>query len=138
MKLVFRKSINSLDSICEITSCMHALFKPETVLLIDGDLGAGKTTFVTYLLNEKGYENISSPTYALHNSYSHKDNQNHFLKIEHVDLYRLNTSDDIESTGFWDLFLNKNSLIIIEWAERINNNLWPLNWNQYYLNIQTG
>jgi len=49
--------------------------------------------------------------------------------IYHVDLYRLENEDDIQSSGFWDLFQQTQSIIIVEWPSRIAEEEWPLDWN---------
>ena len=86
------------------------------VILLNGPMGVGKT-FVTHVLSDLlgAKEQSHSPSYAIHNKY-----QGTQTEIHHLDLYRLETEDELESTGFWDLFSLEKALIIIEWAERIN------------------
>lgn len=105
--------------------------KPKTLLLLEGEMGAGKTTFVSRLCHAQGVQLVASPTYAIIHEYNNQD-----VHIQHVDLYRLESEDDIQSSGFWDLFENHNSIIIVEWPSRINENDWPLDWNIIKMNIQ--
>lgn len=105
--------------------------KAKTLLLLEGDLGAGKTTFVSKLCQVYGIQLAASPTYAIIHQYK---NQN--IHIQHVDLYRLESEDEIQSSGFWDLFEKHDSIIIVEWPSRINENDWPLDWKIIKMNIQ--
>lgn len=70
-----------------------------------------------------------SPTFSLINEYAGSA-----TPIWHVDLYRLESEADIESTGFWDLFREPKGLIFVEWPEKVDPSYWPLTWSQ--LNIQ--
>jgi tRNA threonylcarbamoyladenosine biosynthesis protein TsaE len=64
-----------------------------------------------------------SPTFSIINQYPCPDKT-----IYHVDLYRLESEADVESTGFWDLFREDEALIFVEWAERIADDNWPKTW----------
>ena len=89
-------------------------------IFLQGDLGVGKTTLVRGLLRGKGYVGIvKSPTYSLMVSYR--------LPIGvcyHLDLYRLNTSNESELLGLRDL-LAESALILIEWPERVSGWFLP-------------
>ncbi len=58
------------------------------------------------------------------------------MKIHHVDLYRLKGSEDLESTGFWDLFESEEDLIFVEWAELVSKDQWPWGWKQIQIDIK--
>ena len=100
------------------------------ILLLKGNLGRGKTTFIQYLVQELGGEGALSPTFSLINEYQCKE-----MIVIHIDLYRLESSEDLESTGFWDLFDQKKALIAIEWPERIEQSDLPLDWNVLTIEI---
>lgn len=90
------------------------------VILLEGDLGAGKTTFARALLTTLGVgERIKSPTYSLIESYRIGD-----LQAHHLDLYRIAAADELEWLGLADL-LDANSLLLIEWPERGSGALPP-------------
>mgnify|MGYP002580430650 CR=1 FL=1 len=107
---------NSPEETEKIGAAMGRIIPAGTVLAYRGDLGAGKTAFTRGLAGALGAgENVSSPTFALVNEYSGKYN------IFHFDMYRVNTWDDLYSTGFFDYI--DNGIIIIEWSENIEEAL---------------
>lgn len=101
--------------------------KRPCLVLLDGEMGAGKTQLVKWMVESLGGTPASSPTFAVHQSYelSSGGTTGVSATVEHVDLYRLENAADLESTGFWDLFRDPSALIFVEWAERIPGRLWP-------------
>ena len=88
-----------------------------SIVLLCGDLGSGKTKFTEGILSYFGLENeISSPTFTIVNEYS-KDN----IKIFHFDLYRLSDIDEFYAIGGDEYF--GNGICIIEWGELLENEL---------------
>lgn len=86
------------------------------VIALFGGLGMGKTAFTRGLCRGLGVnDGVSSPTFALVNEYSGKYN------IYHFDMYRVNTWDDLYSTGFFDFI--DNGILVIEWSENIEGAL---------------
>ena len=82
------------------------------ILLLKGNLGAGKTTFSQFLLKNMGSQDeVSSPTYAIVNEY-HTPKGNVF----HFDLYRMKSADEVEDIGIHE-YLDNAFLCIIEWPE---------------------
>lgn len=106
----------------------------KTILLLSGDVGAGKTTLVRALAQALDLKDIASPSFAIHHRYENVQG----IALDHVDLYRLKSFDDLESTGFWDLFQQKKGLIVIEWANMLNPELLPMGWKtiEVYLHKQ--
>lgn len=96
------------------------------ILLMSGDVGAGKTTSVQFIADILGMKNVQSPSFAIHLRYENKAGKS----LDHVDLYRLKDDDDLESSGFWDLFSQKKTLVVIEWAQRLDVDYLPLNWQR--------
>lgn len=87
--------------------------RPCVVLLI-GDLGAGKTTFTKGIAEGLGAaraDDVSSPTFPLIHEYGEAG------ELYHVDLYRLDTEAEVESLGLDDLFA-RPAVVVLEWAER--------------------
>ena len=82
------------------------------VLLLVGDLGAGKTTLTQGILwGLGGTEYARSPTFVLVNEYPAR------LTLYHMDLYRLNSIEEIEDLGL-DEYLYGNDLCVVEWADK--------------------
>lgn len=86
---------------------------PGTLLLLEGEMGAGKTQFTTFLVEALGGHETASPSFAIHNSYEVARGY-----VEHFDLFRITDVADLESTGFWDVF-ETEGVVVIEWAERL-------------------
>ncbi len=93
------------------------------VVLLEGKMGAGKTTFVSRLVESLGSNEACSPSFAIHNQYQTPNGL-----IDHLDLFRIQGEDELESTGFWDLFSQKEGLILIEWADLLDVKLLPRTW----------
>jgi tRNA threonylcarbamoyladenosine biosynthesis protein TsaE len=105
---------------------------PKTVLLLSGDLGAGKTTLVKALATQLKMKDASSPSFAIHQQYVNNEGE----KMDHVDLYRLKSTEDLESTGFWDLFNCEKGLVVIEWANLLNPESLPMDWKTIEVYLQ--
>ena len=105
-------------------------FPRKAILLFEGDLGAGKTTAIQALASALGAKDLSSPTFAIIQTYAAK------VPIHHVDLYRLKNDDDLDSTGFWELFLEKEGLVCIEWAQRLEIRDFPRDWPKIRFQIK--
>jgi tRNA threonylcarbamoyladenosine biosynthesis protein TsaE len=85
--------------------------KPFNIILMTGDLGAGKTSFVNGILEGLGFFNgASSPTFTIVNEYPSNPPINHF------DLYRIKDEDELFEIGFVE-YLESGKINIIEWAE---------------------
>jgi tRNA threonylcarbamoyladenosine biosynthesis protein TsaE len=91
------------------------------VVLLIGNLGAGKTTLAKGIVHGLGAappEEVSSPTFTLIHEYGGG-------RVYHIDLYRLDEPREVESLGLDDLFAG-DALILIEWGERFLQLLPPL------------
>lgn len=91
------------------------------VITLCGELGSGKTVLVQGLAKGLAVPDdfyITSPSYTLINEYPGN------FSLFHIDLYRLEALDDIESLGVFDLFDDMN-VVAIEWAERLAEELPP-------------
>ncbi len=84
--------------------------KKGEVILLSGDMGAGKTVFVKGVAKYFGLDGVTSPTYAYLNTYGDL--------IYHYDCYRLSCGEDAERLGLTDYFGGDN-ICIIEWSENI-------------------
>lgn len=108
-----------------------AKIKSRQIILLSGDLGAGKTTLVQSFVVALGGGGALSPTFSLINEYPTPK-----MRVFHVDLYRLEDEEDLESTGFWDLFEWEEAVIFIEWPEKIPQKSLPLDWPRWKISIE--
>lgn len=105
---------------------------PRQVILFEADLGMGKTTLTQKLVQQLGGEIVPSPTYAVINVHPTPSRM-----VHHLDLYRIESADELESTGFWDLFSDPKGLIVIEWSERLNLDELPRSWKYIKIRIES-
>lgn len=85
------------------------------IILLTGNLGAGKTTLVKHHVESLGgkVDEVDSPTFSIVNTYSVLGNE-----IHHFDLYRLNSLEEIEDIGFME-YIDSGATCFIEWPEKI-------------------
>ncbi|WP_092008165.1 tRNA (adenosine(37)-N6)-threonylcarbamoyltransferase complex ATPase subunit type 1 TsaE [Polaromonas sp. OV174] len=97
-----------------------------TLIELQGDLGAGKTTLVRHLLVSLGVQGrIKSPTYAVVEPYTLDSSAAHpELNIWHFDFYRFNDPREWEEAGFRDIFASPG-LKLVEWPEKAGPHLPP-------------
>ena len=99
------------------------------VIAFTGGMGVGKTAFTRGLAVGLGAGDVaSSPTFAIVNEYEGR------LTLEHFDMYRIETWDDLYSTGFFD-YLDTDRVLAIEWSENIEGALPE---DTIYVDIRTG
>ena len=88
---------------------IHKLI-PGDVVILNGNLGAGKTFFIKSALKVLGIYNVSSPTFAIVNEYNCE------YKIYHFDFYRINNINELYDIGFTDYLNDSDAIIFIEWG----------------------
>ena len=113
----------------ELASQLSKKLKIGYVVYLYGEMGVGKTTFVRYLINEFQKKDklkiteVTSPTFNIVNEY-----QLNNIKINHYDLFRINSLDEIHNLGLFDDITN--AITLIEWPQKIKpkpKNLIELN-----------
>ncbi len=110
------REVGSLDETRRLAREIAGLLRAGDVVLLDGPLGAGKTTFVRALAGALGVDErlVSSPTYVIVNEYRSTSGPG----IVHADAYRLGGSEDLDALG-WDRLTSGDSIVLVEWGERI-------------------
>jgi len=99
--------------------------KTAVVLALQGNLGAGKTTFLQGFARGLGIDEVvNSPTFVIMRKFKLEDK--HFTYFYHVDLYRLENEKDLEFLHFQEIISNPENIIAIEWPEKISS-LLPKN-----------
>lgn len=94
---------------------------PRAVVLLIGELGAGKTTLAKGIVKGLGAadpEDVSSPTFTLIHEYGEG-------RVFHIDLYRLDRASEVEALGL-DELMDGNGVMLVEWGERFPG-VWPEN-----------
>lgn len=110
---------NSEEETIELAKKIAKQLNKNTIIVLTGDLGSGKTKFTEGILKFFGLEDeISSPTFTLVNEYNTKD-----FNIYHFDVYRLSDEDEFFSIGGEEYF--DKGACIIEWGEMIEKILPP-------------
>lgn len=106
-----------LSGLNEFAHIFWNSFTDTTVYAFHGEMGAGKTTIITALCQAKGVtEVIGSPTFSIINEYVfYKENKSQ--SIFHMDLYRLNSIEEIIRAGVEDC-LESGSICMVEWPEK--------------------
>ncbi len=96
-------------------------FRPGDVVVLTGELGAGKTVFVRGLATGLGVaeDQVNSPSFTVVNEYP--DGR---IPIFHFDLYRLGDPSELQEIG-WDEYRQRDGLIVVEWGERAEDHLPP-------------
>lgn len=105
---------HSYEETLQIASELAKTLKKGTVIGFIGGLGMGKTAFTTGFVKGLGIATqVSSPTFAICNDYIGENN-----RVYHFDMYRVESWDDLYSTGFFD-YLDADAYILAEWSENI-------------------
>ena len=111
MEKVVRTS-STVETI-ELGRRLGELLRAGDVLVLTGDLGAGKTQLTKGIARGMGVEgDVTSPTFTIEMVYQGTD-----LELDHFDLYRLDDPDQLEDTGLFDV-LGADGVCVIEWGEQ--------------------
>jgi tRNA threonylcarbamoyladenosine biosynthesis protein TsaE len=101
---------------------LAARLQPPVLVLLSGELGAGKTTFTKGIISGLGAareEEVTSPTFTLVHLFRNQ------AKVFHVDLFRVSAVHDLETLGLEDVFAEP-AVVIVEWPERLALRVaWP-------------
>jgi tRNA threonylcarbamoyladenosine biosynthesis protein TsaE len=107
---------HSPDQTIRLGARLGELLHAGDVIYLSGELGAGKTTLITGVGRGWGVlDQVTSPTFVLVNQYNRPDGQ----RLFHLDCYRLTSGADALALGLDDLLAAAESVVLIEWPERI-------------------
>ncbi|MGV3730821.1 MAG: tRNA (adenosine(37)-N6)-threonylcarbamoyltransferase complex ATPase subunit type 1 TsaE [Sphingopyxis sp.] len=116
----FRRPYN-LDEADAIGAAIGGALAPGDVVLLSGDLGAGKTTLARAMLKARGLAGEApSPTFAIVQPYAPPEVD---LPIAHVDLYRIEDEGELIELGLDDYLYD--GALLIEWPDRLGTQGWP-------------
>ncbi len=111
MKLPFKKKIYSLSDSKLVSKKFSSLLTNGNIVLLEGNLGTGKTTFVNLICSNFGITETTSPSFSIVNEYSSK------FKVYHFDFYRIKKKEELFDIGFFDYLNDEEAIIFIEWAD---------------------
>lgn len=101
--------VNGVEETWALAREVAAELKAGDVVCLEGDLGAGKTTFTQGLAAAMGVPGrVNSPTFCIVQEHG---------KLVHMDLYRLKDEDDVLAIG-WEDYLADGAILVVEWPER--------------------
>ena len=105
--------VSSVEETWELARRFAATLVPGDVVCLEGDLGAGKTTFTQGLAAALGVPGrVTSPTFCIVQEHASPS-----VLLVHMDLYRLSGEEDVEALG-WDDYLSRGAIMVVEWPER--------------------
>jgi tRNA threonylcarbamoyladenosine biosynthesis protein TsaE len=114
---------HSSDETIALGREIAAGLRAPALILLSGDLGAGKTTLTKGIASGLGAakeEDVTSPTFTLVHKYEGR------ARVYHVDLYRIGDAHDFETLGLEDVFAEQ-AIVLIEWPERMAlHTEWPI------------
>jgi tRNA threonylcarbamoyladenosine biosynthesis protein TsaE len=106
---------HSAEETIALGRSLAPILTPPKLVLLRGDLGAGKTTLVkgiAHAFNAAQEEDVTSPTFTLIHEY-----RGPHVNLYHIDLYRIDTPRQLETLGLDDL-IAENSILLLEWGEK--------------------
>lgn len=112
-----KMEINDLKQTKDLATAFANAIKPPMIVLLKGDLGAGKTTFVKEVVRALGCEDlVTSPTFTLLNTYNAK------FPVYHFDMYRLSSAEEAMGVGFEEYFDKRtlDGVCFVEWPENVD------------------
>ncbi len=127
------QTVNSLSQTAQLAKKFATSLKPGDVVVLHGDLGAGKTTFTQFVFKYLGVdEMVTSPTFAILKTYHGK------YTLHHFDTYRITTEEAIEA-GFDEILNEPDSIKFVEWSDNVADLLPPVlkKVNIQYINENT-
>jgi len=117
MKFPFVKTVNDEKGTEELAIKFAKEIRNGQVIVLNGNLGSGKTFFIKKLMQYFGINYVSSPSFAIVNEYEGR------IKVYHFDFYRLKNINELYDIGWQDYLKDDEAVIFIEWGELINEAL---------------
>lgn len=111
MNIPFSKNITSEDETSEIAREFSSILEDGEVVVLNGNLGAGKTFFIKKVLESFEIKGANSPTFSIVNEYSGKK------KFYHFDFYRIEKERELFDIGFDEYMIDPEAVKFIEWGE---------------------
>lgn len=133
MSLSYQIDISSVEKLEDFSRDISKILKKGDVLALNGDIGAGKTTFTQHLFKNFGLDaKVCSPTFNIVLSYETSG-----LRLHHADLYRIDYEEELENIGFDEVF-GSDGILVVEWADRMKPYLMSYADSYLELNFELG
>jgi len=110
LELPYSKTVKSEEETAKLASEFANLISPGDVIVLNGQLGAGKTFFIKHVLKKLGIDTVNSPSFAIINEYKEK------IKYYHADFYRLKNIEELYDIGWQDYLNEAEAVVFIEWG----------------------
>lgn len=111
MKFPYERISSSEEDTRKIALEFLNVLKAGDVVVLNGELGTGKTFFIKKIAESLGVQNANSPTFAIVNEYGSQP------MIYHFDFYRINKVNELHDIGLEDYLTDSDAIIFIEWGE---------------------
>jgi tRNA threonylcarbamoyladenosine biosynthesis protein TsaE len=109
----------SVEGTLALGETLVEMLRPPMLVILRGEVGAGKTTLVKGIAAALGAaveEDVTSPTFTLVHEY-----ESERVHLFHLDLYRLETEEQIAVLGLEEMLAEPNALVLVEWGERFES-----------------
>jgi len=109
----------SVEGTLELAERIAEMLPPPKVVILRGEVGAGKTTLVKGIaaaIGAAAEDDVTSPTFTIVHEYEGAK-----VRLFHLDLYRLETEEQIAVLGLDEMAGYENSLVLVEWGERFES-----------------
>ena len=117
MELPFATTVNDEKGTEELAIIFAKELQKGQVIVLNGNLGSGKTFFIKKVMQQFGINHVNSPSFAIVNEFEGK------IKAYHFDFYRLKNLEELIDIGWQDYLNDTDAIIFIEWGELINEAL---------------
>ena len=131
MQLPFVISVNDEKGTEDLAIKFAKEIQNGQVIVLNGNLGSGKTFFIKKVMQQFGINYVNSPSFAIVNEYQGK------IKAYHFDFYRLKNINELFDIGWQDYLNDDEAVIFVEWGELINEALPKERW-EIFITILEG
>jgi len=108
-------NVKNISDLPKVASAIVELCDAHKVFIVDGEMGAGKTTLIREICKElESQDEVSSPTFGIVNTYF----SDYYGEINHFDFYRIENEEEAMDSGL-DEQLHSGNICFVEWAEKI-------------------
>jgi tRNA threonylcarbamoyladenosine biosynthesis protein TsaE len=126
LNLPLKKEIVSIDNTKLLAVELSQYLKNGNIVVLNGNLGSGKTTLIKFICQQWGISNVNSPSFAIVNEYYGTK------KVYHFDFYRLKKIEELYDIGFEEYLSDEDAIVFIEWGNLMSEIL-PQNYLEIFI-----